>query len=171
VQQAHTSEWLGTFGAAGNGDIWAELAQACEQIKTYLQAHQLNPSQALARLDGGAGDVDATAFGAKRVHAVAGIGDPARFFGHLEMLGLEVLPHAFADHHAFRPSDLEFGDDMPVVMTEKDAVKCARFAQSRFWVLPVRAEVDAGLGAIVLDKLRSPDCADKLRRITRSTAN
>lgn len=55
VQQAHTSEWLGTFGAAGNGDIWAELAQACEQIKTYLQAHQLNPSQALVRLDGAYG--------------------------------------------------------------------------------------------------------------------
>jgi hypothetical protein len=55
VQQAHTSEWLGTFGAAGNGDIWAELEQACEQIKTYMQAHNLNPAQALARLDGAYG--------------------------------------------------------------------------------------------------------------------
>ena len=55
VQQAHTSEWLGTFGAIGNGDIWAELQQACEQIKAYMQAHQLNPSQALARLDGAYG--------------------------------------------------------------------------------------------------------------------
>src|SRR5947207_4816137 len=52
VQQAHTSEWLATFGCAGNGDIWAELKQGCEQIKAYMQAHQLNPSQALARMDG-----------------------------------------------------------------------------------------------------------------------
>jgi hypothetical protein len=55
VQQAHTSEWLGTFGAAGNGDIWAELEQGCKLINSYMQAHALNPSQALVRLDGAYG--------------------------------------------------------------------------------------------------------------------
>ena len=88
------------------------------------------------------------------VHAVAGIGDPARFFRHLESLGLEVKPHPFPDHHPFSPAELEFGDGLPVVMTEKDAVKCLRFAKPDFWMLPVRAEVDPAFGALLADKLR-----------------
>ncbi len=55
VQQAHTQEWLSTFGSVGNGDIWAELEQACQLINSYMQAHTLNPLQALARLDGAYG--------------------------------------------------------------------------------------------------------------------
>lgn len=107
------------------------------------------------RLDGGGGAMPADALGARRVHGVAGIGDPARFFRHLESLGLEVVRHAFADHHPFVAADLEFGDSLPVVMTEKDAVKCARFAQPRFWMLPVRAELDSGFGTRIVAKLRA----------------
>ena len=55
VQQAHTQEWLGTFGSAGNGDIWKELEQSCQLINAYMQAKGLKPSQALARLDGAYG--------------------------------------------------------------------------------------------------------------------
>ena len=55
VQQAHTNEWLGSFGAAGNGDIWGELQQACEVIKIYLQFHKLNLEIGLLRLDGAYG--------------------------------------------------------------------------------------------------------------------
>ncbi len=108
------------------------------------------------RLDGSGGPVDAAALGARRVHAVAGIGDPPRFFRHLEGLGLEVIAHPFPDHHAYVAADLEFGEDAPVVMTEKDAVKCALLvaAQPRFWMLPVRAELDAGFGAVIVEKLR-----------------
>jgi len=81
-------------------------------------------------------------FAGERVHAVAGIGDPKRFFQHLARLGVKAVPHPFPDHHPFRAGDLEFGDDAPVLMTEKDAVKCKRFAKPRHWVLPVRAVPD-----------------------------
>lgn len=75
----------------------------------------------------------------RAVHAVAGIGNPARFFAALAALGLQVEPHPFPDHHAFTPHDLAFGDDRPVLMTEKDAVKCAAFADPRMWVVPAEA--------------------------------
>ena len=86
-------------------------------------------------------------FAGQRVHAVAGIGDPQRFFRHLEERGVQVVPHPFPDHHPFRAADLEFGDQAPVLMTEKDAVKCKRFAQPQHWILPVRALPDPAFDA------------------------
>lgn len=79
------------------------------------------------------------AFAGRRVHAVAGIGNPRRFFDSLRAQRLEVVEHAFADHHAYTPDDLDFGDDAPVLMTEKDAIKCAGFAAAHWWRIPVRA--------------------------------
>jgi len=73
------------------------------------------------------------------LHAVAGIGHPARFFGMLRAAGLEVIEHAFADHYAFTTADLDFGDTRAVLMTSKDAVKCRRFADARCWEVPVVA--------------------------------
>ena len=92
-------------------------------------------------------------FAGRRVHAVAGIGDPRRFFVHLGRLGMKVVPHPFPDHHAFAPADLEFGDDAPVVMTEKDAVKCKRFAKPHHWVFPVHAKLDPAFGNWLQEKL------------------
>jgi tetraacyldisaccharide 4'-kinase len=86
-------------------------------------------------------------FAGQRVHAVAGIGDPKRFFLYLAQRGVQVVPHPFADHHPFRAADLEFGDDAPVLMTEKDAVKCKRFARPQHWILPVRAAPDPAFDA------------------------
>jgi tetraacyldisaccharide 4'-kinase len=77
------------------------------------------------------------------LHAVAGIGDPARFFRMLRSFGLEVIEHAFADHHPLVASELEFGDDLPVLMTEKDAVKCRSIAQARLWYVPVTAQLSS----------------------------
>ena len=94
-----------------------------------------------------------------RVHAVAGIGDPKRFFTHLERLGLEVTPHPFPDHHVFRVEELQFDDGAPVVMTEKDAVKCRRFAKPHHWVLPVRAALDSAFGNWLSKRLRGPKAA------------
>ncbi|MDX1518612.1 MAG: tetraacyldisaccharide 4'-kinase [Gammaproteobacteria bacterium] len=74
------------------------------------------------------------------VHAVVGIGNPARFISRLRREGLQVIKHIFPDHHPYQRSDLDFGDDLPVVMTEKDAVKCEGFATSRCWYLPVFAK-------------------------------
>ena len=86
-------------------------------------------------------------FAGQRVHAVAGIGDPKRFFLYLAQRGVQVVPHPFPDHHPFRAADLEFGDDAPVLMTEKDAVKCKRFARPQHWILPVRAAPDPAFDA------------------------
>lgn len=73
------------------------------------------------------------------VHAVAGIGNPGRFFASLQQLGFDIMPQAFADHHAYNADDLAFSDAAPVVMTAKDAVKCRRFARSHWWALEVEA--------------------------------
>jgi tetraacyldisaccharide 4'-kinase len=82
-----------------------------------------------------------TEFSGKRVHAIAGIGNPARFFAKLRGAGLDVIEHAFADHEVYTPDDIRFDDDFPVLMTEKDAVKCAAFADPRHWFVPVQARL------------------------------
>ena len=95
----------------------------------------------------------AKSFMGQRVHAVAGIGDPQRFFLQLERFGLNVVPHPFPDHHPFSAGDFDFGDRDPVVMTEKDAVKCKRFAQAHFWVFPVSASLDPAFERRLLEEL------------------
>ncbi len=87
-------------------------------------------------------------------HAVAGIGHPARFFDQLRALGLDIVEHAFADHHRFCPQDLAFGRDAGVLMTEKDAVKCQRFARPGWWAAMVEARPDERLGAAILKFLK-----------------
>jgi len=74
-----------------------------------------------------------------RVHAVAGIGNPQRFFGLLRQLGCRPVEHPFPDHHPFTPADLAFAEQLPIVMTEKDAVKCRAFATDRMHYLQVSA--------------------------------
>jgi len=75
------------------------------------------------------------------VHAVAGIGYPERFFQSLRQAGFDIIPHAFADHHIFTAQDLIFNDNKPIIMTEKDAVKCQAFANSHMYYLPISAEL------------------------------
>jgi tetraacyldisaccharide 4'-kinase len=87
------------------------------------------------------------------VLAIAGIGNPARFFAHLDALGVEHEARAFPDHHAYRHADLDRGGADVILMTEKDAVKCAAFATEHMWVLPVEAAPDAKLGALIVQKL------------------
>jgi tetraacyldisaccharide 4'-kinase len=86
------------------------------------------------------------------VQALAGIGHPGRFFDLLTRRGLAVTPHPYPDHHAFTPSDLPAGR---VVMTEKDAVKCAAFAHPDCWFLPVDANLEPGLKDLVLSLLQA----------------
>ncbi|RUL79790.1 tetraacyldisaccharide 4'-kinase [Dyella choica] len=92
-------------------------------------------------------------FAGMRVHAVAAIGHPQRFFASLAVQGLDVIAHPFPDHHAFTPEDLAFGDDLPVLMTEKDAVKCRLFALPNWWSAPVKADLPASFYADLCAKL------------------
>ncbi len=98
------------------------------------------------RLDAPEITAEADRFGSQPVHAVAGIGNPARFFEHLRSLGLQVIEHPFPDHHRFRAEELQFRDGGEILMTQKDAVKCERLAGVTGWVLAVTAQPDPALG-------------------------
>ncbi len=77
----------------------------------------------------------------RQVHAVSGIGFPERFFNMLSKAGLVVQRHVFPDHHQFAADDINFADGIPVIMTEKDAVKCRHFASRVHWYLPLDIEI------------------------------
>lgn len=89
------------------------------------------------------------------VHAVAGIGNPVRFFASLRTLGWQPVEHPFPDHHVFTRDDFRFDDGQkPLLMTEKDAVKCAAWAQSNWWVLPIRAVLPQSFLQTLLERLQ-----------------
>ena len=90
----------------------------------------------------------------RELHALAGIGNPARFFAYLSGLGLTFTPHSFPDHHRFTTRDLDFGANATILMTEKDAVKCQVFASNNCWALAVSAEPDDRFGELIVAKLR-----------------
>ena len=92
-------------------------------------------------------------FTGQMLHAVAGIGFPGRFFKLLLELGLKAELHPFPDHHRFTPADLDHPDADAILMTEKDAVKCAPFADERCWALRVDAQVDPALTTLILKKI------------------
>lgn len=102
-------------------------------------------------------DPDRTAtaadFRASKNHAIAGIGNPQRYFLHLEALGVPHTPHPFPDHHPYRADDLAYADCDAILLTEKDAVKCAPFADARYWMLRVEARIDPALIAHILRKI------------------
>lgn len=89
-----------------------------------------------------------------RIHAVAGIGNPERFFTQLRAQGFDVIAHAFPDHHAYVASDFSFADGAPVVMTEKDAVKCMTLAEADWWFVPVHADLPETFYASLLSRLK-----------------
>ncbi len=92
----------------------------------------------------------------KKLLAVAGIGHPERFFSHLESLGLDIERMPFADHHRYTARDFVSKKESILLMTEKDAVKCAAINDREIWVLPVQAIVASEgktLPDIILEKL------------------
>ncbi len=93
-------------------------------------------------------------FVGKRVHAVAGIGNPSRFFSQLRSAGLDVIEHPFMDHYVFLPADFRFGDSYPVLMTEKDAVKCVSFAGRDWYAVAVQAQPDEAFFSMLIEQLR-----------------
>jgi len=88
-----------------------------------------------------------------RIHALAGIGHPERFFSMLRAQGLAIVPHAFPDHHHYQPDDLHFSSALPILMTEKDAVKCAGFADEHMYHLPISARLPEAFWVALLDRI------------------
>jgi len=105
------------------------------------------------RLDQPAMSCTVAMLAGKDLHALAGIGDPQRFFDALTALELRFTPHAFPDHHAYTAANLDFGPAAVILMTEKDAVKCAGLTANEAWVLPVTAELPATLVDILLENI------------------
>lgn len=93
-------------------------------------------------------------FAGQSVHVIAAIGNPTRFFDALRKQNIHVIEHWFPDHYLFQASDIIFSDNLPVIMTEKDAVKCVGLGDVRHWYLPVKAKVSAGLAEKLLFLLK-----------------
>jgi tetraacyldisaccharide 4'-kinase len=97
-------------------------------------------------------------FAGQPVHAVAAIGNPQRFFAMLRAVGIEVIEHPLADHAHLKRDDISFADDLAVLMTEKDAVKCREISGPHHWYVPVSVAFAAGdsekLRGIVLSAIR-----------------
>lgn len=133
-----------------------------EQLSA-LGVHAVNltvEAGSIRRVDGsGEGGTTLEDWRGREVHAVAGIGFPERFFATLRAAGVQPIVHAFADHHAFTPADLDFGDTLPVLMTAKDAIKCAAFAAPHWHCLDVHAKLSASALAAMdalLDRVVGP---------------
>jgi tetraacyldisaccharide 4'-kinase len=111
------------------------------------------------RVDDPLTSAPAALFARRGVHALAGIGHPARFFAQLKAMGIAATPHPFQDHHRFVAGDLAIAGAEAILMTEKDALKCETFADERCWYLPVQARIDEGLITLVEGKLRGRQTA------------
>ncbi len=99
--------------------------------------------------------INLTEFENKNVHAVAAIANPEQFFLNLQKYNIELIKHVFLDHYSFSAKDLLFDDDLPIIMTEKDAVKCHRFNIKNCWYLPIECEISNSLELSILNKLES----------------
>jgi len=93
-------------------------------------------------------------FKGQTVHTVAGIGHPQRFFQTLREYGIMLIEHEFPDHYPYQAKDLQFKDNLPIIMTEKDAVKCSTFARPDCWYLAVEAELDDEFWLNLNDRLK-----------------
>lgn len=102
-------------------------------------------------------------FAGTTVHAIAAIGNPARFFDMLRTHGIQVIEHAFPDHAKLEKKDLEFGDDFEVFMTEKDAVKIERVSVDKYWAVPVETNIDPVVAGPWLEQIESR-LRDELKR-------
>jgi tetraacyldisaccharide 4'-kinase len=127
-----------------NGDGLAEWPGA---LRMHLRGAEL------CAVDGSGRREALGLWSGRRVHALAGIGHPERFFATLAQAGLKVEAHAFPDHHRYQAADLKFSESLPVLMTEKDAVKCRTLAGSDCWYLPVVAEFAEDAAAELLRRI------------------
>lgn len=141
-------DYLVVNGRAASSTLQATL----EGMRGRIAVMQLALGAA-QRVDGAGESRPLVSFTGTPVHAVAAIGHPARFFHALGACGLKLIEHAFADHHRFARGELEFPDDLPILMTEKDAMRCAAFANQRMWYVPVDAQLEDAAAAPLLESV------------------
>lgn len=140
-----------------NGPISACLQS---RLPPVSQASMLLEARQFYRLGRVAEKRGAADFSGQRLHALAGIGNPERFFMSLRQLGLKLeSTRALPDHHAFSAEDLRVPTGEVLLLTEKDAVKCAALAPADAWVLPVEACIDEAALDNLLERLHGPETA------------
>jgi tetraacyldisaccharide 4'-kinase len=132
----------------GEGASFALPSNAAPRFQMHLVGERLLP------LSGQGEALPLARFAGRRVHALAGIGHPQRFFAQLTAAGVDVIAHPFPDHHVYQAQELQFTDGLPLLMTEKDAVKCKRFAAPDRWYLPVAACFAPEQSAALLARLQ-----------------
>lgn len=98
----------------------------------------------------------------RTVHAIAGIGNPPRFFNTLKQYGIECIEHPKADHHGFQLEDVQFDDGLPVLMTEKDAVKCRKLGLNKLLYVPVEAQLPDDFSAALLNDIQELLATEKI---------
>jgi len=135
-------------------------AQYRMQLVPVRLRQVMNPEQVIELKCNEAGQVPD--FVGESINAIAGIGNPTRFFKSLKALGFQVKEQAFSDHHAFQWSDFKHLDSQKrLIMTEKDAVKCMAFAQqyqqTHWWYLEVSPQCDDALLIEILKKRKPPN--------------
>lgn len=137
------------------------LSEALERrLPMMPHAQMLLEADEFYRLADPAQRCNSIDLGGRPLRAIAGIGHPERFFATLRKLGLNPARcDAFPDHHAFVPADLAVAAGEALLLTEKDAVKCAAFAPADAWVLPVQARIDDGALDCLLERLHGPETA------------
>ena len=135
-QRLYQVDFIISNGAANAGEYAMQLIPG--SIYNLLQPHLTLALNAIRN---------------RNIHAVAAIGNPMRFFTLLKQLGFNIIEHPFPDHYFFQKNDLEFGSDAIVIMTEKDAVKYQRYADERFWCLPIQAELSPDFAPALLQKI------------------
>lgn len=131
----------GGGAAAVEGVPHFAMKLASERFVALLQGRHMPPEEFALHTRG------------QRVVAIAGIGNPPRFFDHLASLGVAARTIAFPDHHAYQASDLRLPDADVIVMTEKDAVKCAAFADARMWLMRVEASLPGAFTDLLLTRV------------------
>jgi tetraacyldisaccharide 4'-kinase len=145
----------------GEGAFWSEiLAERARDLGPGRPFTMRLKGERLLPLAGDAEPIALSSLAGRQVHALAGIGHPSRFFAQLRAAGLVVIEHAFPDHHRYRAGELAFADSLPVLMTEKDAVKCPVSGGPNYWYLPVTASFAEAEASALLGRLRSSIAGD-----------
>jgi len=156
--QTHSAQWLLPAGPLREPFRRLQTVDAviCHGEKTIASAFQMQlDKQTFYNLADVTLQAEPADFDNKVVVAIAGIGQPERFFNHLRRLGLDFNSLSFKDHHAFTEQDIQDIECDALIMTEKDAVKCEAFAQAHHWVVSVEANMDATLLPFLLVKLKA----------------
>ena len=165
-------------GTRGLGNRWLlpagplrELPDRLEDVDQLLVNGAMRPSNEMSVAELNAVEFDLVAtevcrlngsltrrierFTGTTVHAVAGIGNPSRFFELLRAFDIQVLEHSFADHAVLDVKELDFGDNFEIFMTEKDAVKLGRSISDKFWYVPVELQMDPALALPLIEQIES----------------